>query len=555
MNQDLLRLSQTRWRGDEPDAGLTWGVPMTGDAFVGFLRGRVELDAASTIVEIGPGYGRILDGILAAGLPFGRYVGLDLSAARVARLRERYRDPRIQFEQADVLGPLALNIQADLVVASAVFEHLYPDFGAALDRMARFTRPGAALVVDFIRDDGDADRSAAWFDRETYLRMYSAAEVAALLETSGFTLQELGRISFGRDILNREITRTIALGARSAAVDRSAAASPAAPPDDGGRFERMALRDPAPCDPTTLEPPVQPAFRSAFGGLWTDLTNADAIAAGKVALGVLSPDEAAVLECWRRDGFVILPGVVDAALADAVLDDFERACDGQLDLKMSYWDDAGRHVAPARRDRVQRAEAKLLDLHGVSAAAQDAIFAPAIRRFLDVIFERPPLAFQSLGFYYGSQQPLHQDTAFVRVSSPMEFVASWIALEDIQPGSGELEYYPGSHALPHHLFGGRHLWVHHGDPEVASFSERLHTLATAAAGLRLQRFRPRKGDALIWAAGLMHGGSPVTDARLSRKSLVTHYCPADLHPMYVFKGGRVKRRLASGGYVVAELWE
>src|SRR5579859_2673048 len=37
----------------------------------------------------------------------------------------------------------------------------------------------------------------------------------------------------------------------------------------------------------------------------------------------------------------------------------------------------------------------------------------------------PALAFQSLGFYYGSQQPLHQDSAFVRVNSPLEFVASW----------------------------------------------------------------------------------------------------------------------------------
>ena len=166
----------------------------------------------------------------------------------------------------------------------------------------------------------------------------------------------------------------------------------------------------------------------------------------------------------------------------------------------------------------------------------------------------PALAFQSLGFYYGSQQPLHQDSAFVRVNSPLEFVASWIALEDISAGSGELEYYPRSHALPHYLFGGRHLWPESDGPEVHQFSDGLHAQATRA-GLSMQRFLANKGDVLIWAAGLMHGGSPVDLPNRTRKSLVTHYCPADLQPMYGYKGGRPKRKSASGHYVMAERWE
>lgn len=54
------------------------------------------------------------------------------------------------------------------------------------------------------------------------------------------------------------------------------------------------------------------------------------------------------------------------------------------------------------------------------------------------------VAFQTLTFQCCLQQGIHQDTAFVRTNSPMEFMASWIALEDIQPGTGELEYYPRS---------------------------------------------------------------------------------------------------------------
>ena len=512
---------------------------MAGDAFVEVVLARVALGVAATIVEIGPGYGRLLDALLRRGAPFARYIGVDISAARIGRLRERFQDPRIEFVEGDVLAGLSLDAAADLTIASAVFEHLYPDFSGALDAIARSTRPGGGIAVDFIRDDADVEKSAAWFDRETYLRMYSTAELRARLEQSGFELTDTARISFGRDVLDREITRTVVVG-RKAAPSRS--------------FDDVAYQPPAPWDHAAQDPPVRPAFRCEFGGFWTDLTTADAMAAGKLALGVMTPAEAALIEAWRRDGFVSLPGAVETAVADAVLEDFERAYRGDLRLKMSYWDETGRHVAPASRDHRGKAEAKLLDLHAVSDAAQAAIFAAPVRRFLELLFERPALAFQSLGFHRGSEQPLHQDTAFVRVSSPMEFVASWIALEDIQPGSGELEYYPGSHALPHHLFDGRHLWARPGDPEVPGFSAILHDAATKA-GLSIERFRPRKGDVLIWSAGLMHGGSPVTDAGLTRKSLVTHYCPADLQPMYAYKGGRVKRRSIAGQYLIAEQWD
>ena len=34
----------------------------------------------------------------------------------------------------------------------------------------------------------------------------------------------------------------------------------------------------------------------------------------------------------------------------------------------------------------------------------------------------------------------------------MELIASWIALEDVQPGSGELMYVPGSHRFEVFIF-------------------------------------------------------------------------------------------------------
>lgn len=49
-------------------------------------------------------------------------------------------------------------------------------------------------------------------------------------------------------------------------------------------------------------------------------------------------------------------------------------------------------------------------------------------------------------------------------SQPCTLMASWIALEDIVPGAGELAYYPGSHRHPLFLFNdGRIEWRHQED--------------------------------------------------------------------------------------------
>ncbi len=45
----------------------------------------------------------------------------------------------------------------------------------------------------------------------------------------------------------------------------------------------------------------------------------------------------------------------------------------------------------------------------------------------------------------------------------MELVATWIALEDVQEGTGELEYYPGSHRIKDFVFNEKFKWVPESD--------------------------------------------------------------------------------------------
>jgi len=205
------------------------------------------------------------------------------------------------------------------------------------------------------------------------------------------------------------------------------------------------------------------------------------------------------------------------------------------------WEDGRSTIQPAS-PRFREERIKLLDVHAHSEAARQIIFSAPILRFLTLVFERPALAFQSLNFRWGSQQDIHQDTAFVKVSSPLEFAASWVALEDIQPDSGELEYYVGSHELDDYLFADGQKWMP-APFKAATYDAFIQSLDARSrqGGLRRARFLPKKGDVLIWSADLAHGGSKNASPGVTRKSLVTHYCPVTCKPLYGVPSSRRRR--------------
>lgn len=280
-----------------------------------------------------------------------------------------------------------------------------------------------------------------------------------------------------------------------------------------------------------------PIFRSSFGGLWADLSNAGDVIDGKAALGWISPEEAELLKRWVEDGFVILPQAVPHELIDSLDAEVEKIWNGTSSTQciVEYFEEGAtyHHAGP----RFKGKRTKLLDLYVHLESARQVVFSKAILGFLRLLFERPILAFQCLYFRWGSRQAIHQDSAFVKVSSPLEFVASWIALEDIQPNSGELEYYKGSHKLDDYLFEGRHKWMPIKSPEYEHFLASLHQ-RSQELGLERQAFLPKKGDVLLWSADLAHGGSQHVTEGLTRKSIVTHYCPINCDPVYT--GGSQK---------------
>ena len=159
-----------------------------------------------------------------------------------------------------------------------------------------------------------------------------------------------------------------------------------------------------------------------------------------------------------------------------------------------------------------------------SRAVRRLATMPKVRDLLSLAYGRPAFAFQTLNFRVGSEQDTHADTIHFH-SIPERFMCGvWIALEDIHPVAGPLRYRPGSHKLPVLTMQGA--GVNHSPPTSADYGStylpalerRLDAASLAHADAVL-----RKGEALVWAANLAHGGAPVLDPTSTRRSLVTHY--------------------------------
>jgi ectoine hydroxylase-related dioxygenase (phytanoyl-CoA dioxygenase family) len=292
-----------------------------------------------------------------------------------------------------------------------------------------------------------------------------------------------------------------------------------------------------------------PGANTPFTPLWTDRYDAADILAKKAAAGEVSPLLAERLEHLIEFGFVIIPGAIDHSLADQLLEEIANVT-AQPDKFIARRARAA--YAHPSKEVAQDKTFRIIDFHVNSRHAGKAIYCAAIAEVLDAVFQCPANAFQCLTFNYGSQQVLHQDGAYVVVSEPLQFLASWIALEDVVEGSGELLYYPGSHQLDDFMFGDNDskAWepAIHGKEIHRAFLDSLIE-RSEAAGLTRQAFLPKKGDALIWASDLVHGGAKIEHDR-TRKSIVSHYCPTGVKPKFsTFTSYFHLRQVAEQGYI------
>jgi hypothetical protein len=148
---------------------------------------------------------------------------------------------------------------------------------------------------------------------------------------------------------------------------------------------------------------------------------------------------------------------------------------------------------------------------------------PPVKQFLSEHFRDDPCACQTLTYVFGSEQDAHQDTIHLTPYPSGYMCGVWIALQDVDPGSGELFVYPGSHK------SRRLRTTELGLKKVDEDYSEYHVFSAAVASLLQEEgfvrldYRPKAGQILVWHENLVHGGAHRQDRSLPRKSIVSHY--------------------------------
>ena len=246
-------------------------------------------------------------------------------------------------------------------------------------------------------------------------------------------------------------------------------------------------------------------FKDAALTPWFDRPNAKGLIPGLASQENLTAREVSWLEDFVEKGFIVMDDLVDRNLLEQVR--------GELDDAMTR----GVHGAEWGSSR------RIEHLHGVYAGIRRLWKHDPIQRMLGIIFQSTPRPCQTLTYFFGSEQDAHQDTVHLTPFPAGYMCGVWIAIDDVQPNSGELEVFPGSHRLPR---------VYMKDvncPKVESDWARFGALIPPLwqkmlkeRGFEPMVYRPKAGTVLIWHENLMHRGSKRQDQSLSRRSIVSH---------------------------------
>lgn len=232
---------------------------------------------------------------------------------------------------------------------------------------------------------------------------------------------------------------------------------------------------------------------------------------GSEPLDGFTDTEKALARQLHSDGF----GVID--FPDPAID--ERIERIQRNLGPSYGIDFADPAADKTRGerRIQDAWQTDPDVHAIASNR-------AIVDLLSRLYGRRAFPFQTLNFPVGTQQAAHADSVHFS-SLPERFMCGvWLAMEDVPTEAGPLFYVRGSHRWPiitNSLIGRRGFGSELNSAQ-DPYGEAWKAMCEVHGKVE-ESFLARKGQALIWCANLLHGGSRQTDPTLTRWSQVTHY--------------------------------
>jgi len=286
--------------------------------------------------------------------------------------------------------------------------------------------------------------------------------------------------------------------------------------------------------------------------LWTDEPDAQTKLADLFGARQISEQEYDDLAFFIDHGWLIWRNALEPEVIDALAHDVREhhRHPGKFLTTSHRAKQSNLRLSGKEPDRFE----SLFDLYVNLESSRRVCLHPRITRFLTLVFGADPVAFQQLLFQRSNGHDVHQDTSVVAVEEPCLLAATWIALEDVVEGAGELAFYDGSHKLPHVFFKDGSKRINFGVDDPKAYAKELDQ-ACQERGLAYERFMAKKGDVLFWTADLVHRSHARTLAEeTSRLSCVTHYHPATTTPFW-FRQHPAKRHFldVEGGGKIASL--
>ncbi len=259
------------------------------------------------------------------------------------------------------------------------------------------------------------------------------------------------------------------------------------------------------------------AFPESGPCCWLDRPDALLEIERRAQAGEITAAQAEICVKWVIDGYYVAKGLISQDKIDKVWNAYENAVAERV-IQPNAESLGAEDVLPGR----------VLDPHLLSWEVKELQCDKKILEITDLLFGRKTLPFQTIMGHKGSQQAAHSDSIHMTTYPLGWLIANWIALEDIHPDSGPLEFYPRSHRLVPPLYSGDlgippyEFKISNGGVYAARYEPVIRDFL-AKMELKPEVFLAKAGDVLFWHSGLIHGGSTRNDLKLSRKALVCHY--------------------------------
>jgi ectoine hydroxylase len=243
---------------------------------------------------------------------------------------------------------------------------------------------------------------------------------------------------------------------------------------------------------------------------WLDVGDSAVLAPQKEGFRQFPPHIQQQIVDWSAKGYMVLGQHFSAETCDAINADIDRMLQqGTLHFKNGN---------------------KLMFANKRSALIRQTTKDPLLHNLLNFLLDKEMVPFQTINFISGSGQRAHSDSVHMTTYPLGYLVAIWIALEDVSADSGPLFYYPGSHKLPYLLnneWNAGSSFLSLGKQDYPDYEDMVEELI-AKNNFPREELIAKKGDVLIWHANLVHGGAPIRNPALTRKSMVVHYYASDV---------------------------